>query len=223
MNESNLTAVLRRNWRLAVALLLILVSVPTLSSLSFGSPVLLRKSLGDLPLKLGIWEGTEVPIDDPVKEVLGATDLLNRVYYGPERSTAVGLFVGFFSSQKKGGAIHSPKNCLPGAGWSAIRGDTVAIAVPGRSEPMVVNRYIIQKDRQRQVVLYWYQSQGRVIASEYAAKLFLIWDALVNKRTDGALVRIVSPVVNGDEQASLEEATSFIQQAYPLLTEHIPG
>ena len=119
--------------------------------------MVLRKKLDSFPRQVGVWNGVDVAIDQEVRELLGASDLLNRVYLDPQNKTSMGLFVGYFGSQQRGGAIHSPKNCLPGAGWAALEGGLTAINVPGLPEPVEVNRYIIQKGLQKQLVLYWYQ------------------------------------------------------------------
>jgi len=211
------------DWRLLVTLGLILASTLGLAILSHGAPVALHRKLAEFPQILGGWKGVDYPIEDRVVEVLGATDLLNRVYLDPVRKSQVGLFVGFFSSQQKGGAIHSPKNCLPGAGWSVLEGSTVPLVVPDRPQPVVISRYIIQNGLNRQLVLYWYQSQGRVIANEYAAKFYLIWDAVRRNRTDGALVRVITPILDGNEADAMAQAESFVQGAFPLLTEYLPN
>lgn len=210
------------DWRFGIAVLLIGGSILGLNVLSHGSSVMSQKKLTDFPQTLGLWQGRDVAIEARVQEVLGATDLLNRVYFDPDNRAAE-LFVAFFASQRKGGAIHSPKNCLPGAGWSVVKGDIISLSVPGHSEPFQVNRYIVQKDFNRVLVLYWYQSQGRVLASEYAAKLYLIWDAIRKNRTDGALVRVVSHVVGNDEGAALERAKDFVQQIFPQLENYLPS
>ena len=93
----------------------------------------------------------------------------------------------------------------------------------GYSGPTTVNRYIIQKDRSKQLVLYWYQSQGRIIASEYSAKFYLMWDAATRRRSDGALIRIVTPIIQGDEAGALQRAKSFAQQIFPLLPGYLPN
>ena len=92
----------------------------------------------------------------------------------------------------------------------------------GYSGPTTVNRYIIQKDRSKQLVLYWYQSQGRIIASEYSAKFYLMWDAATRRRSDGALIRIVTPIIQGDEAGALQRAKSFAQHIFPLLPGYLP-
>ena len=145
-----------------------------------------------------------------------------RVYRDPQTQSVIGLFVAFFESQRKGGAIHSPKNCLPGAGWEPVEFGITTIEMPGHPAPGAINRAIVQKGLSKQLVLYWYQSQGRIIASEYSAKFYLVWDALTRNRTDGALVRIITPVIQNDEAGALERAKSFARDMFPLLQQHIP-
>jgi EpsI family protein len=222
---SYLTAVWRgsmREWRVLVTIGVVLAGSFGMSVLSHGAPVPLREQLADFPQIFGEWKGRDVPIDDQTQEVLGATDLLNRVYLEPQEGS-VGLFVAFFSSQRKGGAVHSPKNCLPGAGWWVAKSDTINIPIRGYAQPLRVNQYIIQKDLSRQLVLYWYQSQGRVIANEYSAKFYLVWDALSKNRTDGALVRVIAPIRDGDEAAARLEAESFVQTTFSPLADYIPN
>ena len=212
-----------RDWRLLLTIALLLSATLGLQALSHGSPTVLRQKLDNFPRQVGAWDSVDVAIDEDVQEVLGASDLLNRVYFDPQNNISIGLFIGYFGSQQRGGAIHSPKNCLPGAGWSALEGGLAAIDLPGYPEPVNVNRYIIQKGLNKQLVLYWYQSQGRVIASEYAAKVYLVWDAATKNRTDGALVRFITPIIEGDEAAALERAMGFVQETFPHLTEFIPS
>ena len=125
------------DWRFLLTFGLILGAVVGLHSLSHGSPPLLAKKLADFPKMAGNWKGVDVPLEERVEEVLGATDLLSRIYVDPQERSNLGLFVAFFASQRKGGAIHSPQNCLPGAGWSVVRGDIIPIS---RSEERRVGK-----------------------------------------------------------------------------------
>lgn len=212
------------DWRLLATAALLVLSIAGSSILSHGSPVVLRKDLSEFPQTLGVWRaGPDEPIDAETQKVLSATDLLNRFYADPASRRVVGLFVAFFSSQRKGGAIHSPKNCLPGSGWEPVRSGTIQLTVPNSGKTVEVNEYVIQNGLKEEVVLYWYQSQGRTIASEYTAKICLIWDAVRRNRTDGSLVRIISPVINGDETAARELAKSFAQDSFVQLQEYLPN
>ena len=122
------------------------------------------------------------------------TDYLNRGYWEPGMNKALlGLYIGYFRSQRTGATIHSPKNCLPGAGWNPAQSSVYQLPLDdGRKVP--INLYLIRKGLESEVVLYWYQSHGRVVASEYWGKFYLVYDALRLNRTDAALVRITVPV-----------------------------
>ena len=211
------------DWRWLASMVLILASTVGLNLLSHGTPPLRSKQLASFPTLVESWNGQDVPIEDYVQDILGATDVLNRVYFNPTIGSPIGMFVAYFEAQRRGGAIHSPKNCLPGAGWNVVRGDRVPILFPGYSQPVQVNRYIVQKGTDKQVVLYWYQSQGRIIASEYTAKICLVWDAMTRNRTDGALVRITVPVGREDEDAAFGTAKAFVEQVIPRLKSYIPS
>ncbi len=104
--------------------------------------------------------------------------------------------MAYFQSQRAGQTPHSPKNCLPGSGWTWSVADTIRVSIAGRAQPIEINRYIVSKGEERAVVLYWYQSRDRVVASEYRAAAFTAWDALRYNRTDTELVRVVVPVTN---------------------------
>jgi EpsI family protein len=129
------------------------------------------------------------------------------------------LYVGYYNSQRQGDTIHSPQNCLPGAGWQPVSAERTRIAGVGGSIP--VNRYVIQKGLDRQVVLYWYQGRGRVIANEYLNKAMLMVDAARLNRTNGGLVRLIAPVVTTTEAAS-NELSAFAAALLPRLSEHLP-
>jgi EpsI family protein len=192
-------------------------------SLSGGENVPLARPLTDLPSQLGSWSMmAEGVIEQEVQDVLKADDLLTRSYQEPSGRGA-NLFVAFFKSQRTGQAPHSPKNCLPGSGWVPAIDDKIPIDVPGSSTPMLVNRYLVQKGDSKSIVLYWYQSRDRVVASEYWAKFYVIADALRYNRTDTALVRIVVPVTNNDIDSATQSATEFAQTVFMPLRQQLPG
>jgi EpsI family protein len=178
-----------------------------------------RKTLAALPVALDDWRGhdTEGFADDVVSQ-LGVDEYINRIYVG-SGSSPIALYVGYYASQRQGDTIHSPQNCLPGAGWRPI--DAGYLTVPSADGPARVNRYVIQKGTDRQVVLYWYQGRGRVVANEYANKFLLMWDAARLNRTDGALIRVISPVREAVSDATAT-ASRFSGALLPRLPEHIP-
>lgn len=179
------------------------------------------RSLSAVPAMLGPWKFIqEGVIDDDTRNVLKADDLLNRFY--ASGNNGANLFVAAFRSQRNGKAPHSPKNCLPGSGWTPLNSGTESIDV-GRAMPIVVNRYVVAHGDDRSLVLYWYQSRDRAIASEYTAKFWVVVDAMRLNRTDTALVRVVVPILNRDEDAAGKSATDFVKAFYGTLREYLPS
>ena len=185
----------------------------------------LRQPLADVPFDIGRWRGRDAPqLSDDILAVLGVDEYVNRIYSGDD-GRAVSLYVGYYQSQREGDTIHSPMNCLPGAGWQPVSHEYVGIPISGRSDPIVVNRYVIQKGADRQVVLYWYQSHGRVVANEYWSKVYLVYDAIRLNTSEAALVRVVSPVRADDEsnEAASQRAVEFVRSMFPMTTRHLPS
>jgi EpsI family protein len=178
-----------------------------------------RAPLSSLPATLGDWHGRDsTPFADDIVAALGVDDYINRQYERAGRPP-VSLYAGYYASQRQGDTIHSPQNCLPGAGWRPVSSERVTIDAGGT--PIEVNRYLIQKGVERQAVLYWYQGRGRVVANEYANKLWLMLDAARLRRTNGALVRLITPVSTTSD-AAFEELSAFTGAVFPRLTAHLP-
>jgi EpsI family protein len=191
-------------------------------------PAPLRATFDRFPQQIKGWSGQSLPpMDAKVLAVLGADDILNRVYVSPDRAM-LGFYVGFYNSQRQGDSIHSPMNCLPGAGWEPMSRSSLAIPVTLREGATAVdaNRYVIQKGLNRQLVLYWYQSHGRTVASEYWSKFYLIRDAVRLNRTDAALVRVIVPIdpsAKDGEMIAERQASDFVKSMFPLLPEYLPS
>jgi EpsI family protein len=156
-------------------------------------------------------------------EVLGPGDFLLRVYQDQAAQQApIDLFIAYFPSQRAGDTIHSPQHCLPGAGWTPIENTPMQLTMPGHA-PFPVNRYIIAKGDARQVVLYWYWAHDRGVASEYWAKFYLVADSIRMNRTDGALVRISTPMYRGETvDDAMQRIMPFSNSMTPLLESYIP-
>jgi EpsI family protein len=154
--------------------------------------------------------------------VLRADDTLVRVYAHPTEGAA-SLFVAYFKTQRKGQAPHSPKNCLPGAGWSPQQEGTIQVAVQGESEPITINRYLVSRGENATVVIYWYQTRTRVIASEYAARMWLVVDSIRTHRSDTALVKVMVPVENGNDERATKTGVEFVQAMFPVLQSYLPN
>ena len=191
-----------------------------------------RPPLRSFPIQVQEWRGRVSPdFDDRIVQILGADEYLTRIYQqGAE--PPVDLFVGYYGSQTTGAVIHSPLNCLPGAGWQFVERDRIDVEVtPGRlanadaRRPVTVNRVLMQKGEERLVALYWYHERGRVIASEYASRVYMMLDAARYGRTDGALIRVVTPVdMHGhatDEAA--RRLTAFVRTIFPVLDGYLPA
>jgi EpsI family protein len=202
----------------------LLAQLAGLLAVSRREAVPLAHPLSELPAQLGAWSMTrEGEVDRETLEVLRADEVLVRTYAEPERGLGASLFVAYFKSQRTGQAPHSPKNCLPGSGWTPSESDTVAISVPGRAAPIRVNRYVVAKGEDKSVVLYWYQSRDRVVASEYRAKFYLVADAIRYNRTDTALVRVVVPMSGNDPAFATKTAEEFVQAFFGTLRRLLPA
>jgi EpsI family protein len=179
------------------------------------------RPLSEFPATLGAWRLLQEGVIDPdTQAVLKADDLMNRFYTSD--GAGANLFVAAFRSQRNGKAPHSPKNCLPGSGWTPIESSYASVDVGGTT-PIQVNRYVVAHGDERSLVLYWYQSRDRAIASEYTAKFWVVVDAMRLNRTDTALVRVVVPIVNKDEAAADKSAADFIRSFYPALRQYLPA
>jgi EpsI family protein len=188
----------------------------------------LRMSFSLFPMQLDKWQGVQrPPFADNILAVLGLDDYLTRYYYIPN-SGMVDLYIGYWRSQQQGGAIHSPQNCLPGAGWEPVSQRKLTFPDPRNpaGPPLTVNRYVIRKGLERQLVLYWYQSRGRVVGSEYWSKIYLVLDAARYNRTDAALVRLVVPVdgtTDASEAKAEQLAINFTNVMLPALGAYLPN
>jgi EpsI family protein len=205
--------------RLAVTAAALLGAFILLHSASHGEPIVSHQPLRDLPYAVGTWSGQESPLSERIVQAVSVSDYTNRFYFA-NGIVPVQLYVGYYASQKTGDTIHSPKNCLPGAGWDPVHSGFATIPVAG-GRRIVVNEYVIQKDENKQLVFYWYQGRGRVTASEYAAKFWMVADAISRNRTDGALVRLITPI-NDNEANARARLVGLTQDLFPPLDGIIP-
>lgn len=150
----------------------------------------LRGSLDSIPRELAGFSGRDQQVSTEEQRVAGMDQYLMRAYL--RDASFFSLYVGYYQAQNQGKSIHSPKNCLPGAGWEPIENSTRSFAVG--TLPITVNRYLLEKGTNRAVVYYWYQGRGRVSWNEYAVKWELLRDKALHGRSEEALVRIVVPL-----------------------------
>lgn len=178
-------------------------------------------SIAGFPAAAGQWKVLHQDPIDLEMATLKADVLVGQTYLERPTNSSASLLVAWYKTQREGAPQpHSPKFCLPGWGWRPDVADTVTVDTAGGA--ITVNRYIVVKGEQRAVVLYWYQTPWRVIASEWAQKFWLAADALRSKRTDAALVRIVVWSATGRDDAATAVATSFTRNLYPALRNYLP-
>lgn len=180
----------------------------------------LTRPLASLPSEIAGLELTaEERLDPESRRLLSPDDHVLRTYGG--RGAGFELFVAFFGRQMGGAGIHSPRNCLPGSGWEPVDRDLLAVRTP--YGPSTVNRYTVEHESgARALVLYWYQGRGRVVSSEYAVKWDLLRDAVLRRRSDEALVRLVFPLPDGEE-APDALAAGVVQDVIDALATRLPG
>jgi len=204
--------------------LIALLTIVAAAFLSHGVAVdhttVLLRPLQALPLNLKGWAGETDYFDPGIVAQLGAADYILRRYRDPS-GKILWIYAGYWGSQQIADSrVHSPAVCLPGAGWVILNAKILPIRVSGRT--ITVNRNVIQKEDQTQIVLYWYQIHGTVVARELQASAFLAWTALTQRRSDEALVRINAPLVGGT-QDTLQRIVAFVQTTFPQLTRLFSG
>ena len=209
------------------------VSAVALTRASRSEPTLLRQPLVEFPMQLGDWQGTRAADLEPeVLNQLRVSEYLNRVYRRGATPVPVGLYVGYYQTQRQGETMHSPLNCMPGAGWQPVSTGRAYVplsaeesAVTGSPSPLDINRYVVRKGPDSILVLYWYQSHGRVVASEYWGKVYTVLDAIQLNRTDAAMVRVIVPLATTepDAEAQAEQVgIEFVHRMFPHLVRHLP-
>lgn len=212
--------------RIFIVALVLALGAGVLKGISRPEQPPTRAPLRELAFQIGGWKGQDqADFDAKTLAVLGVDDYITRLYVAADHHP-VSLYIGYYQSQRTGSTIHSPMNCLPGSGWQPLETSTEQLVVEGasgRPNPITINRYLVQKGLQRHVVLFWYQMHGRVIASEYTNKFFLIHDAVQLNRTDGALVRVIVPIAESEGvQATDDAARAFVRAVFPRLSAHLP-
>jgi EpsI family protein len=212
------------NLRFAVAAVLLTAVALFLHAQHGGGVIASHPQFSSFPQTVGEWVGRDERIAPDVLVTLGAGDFLARTYQTQYTALPpVSLFVAYFPSQGFGNTLHSPKNCLPGAGWFPLESSTITISVPGR-EPFPANRYLIAKGAERGLVIYWYWTHDRSSASEYWAKLYLIEESIRFHRSDGALVRFTTEVApNETEETAERRLNDLLKNIVPSLRQYLYG
>ncbi len=203
------------------AMVLLLVTLAVAHGVDFREKTPLTRPFSGLPLQIAEWSGTRTVMEQQFLDVLKLSDYAT-IYYRDPDGREISLYVAFNSSQSKGEATHSPATCLPGSGWDFRESGNASI--PGTAgATMQVSRAFMEKSGVRQLVYYWFPQRGRVLTNLYQIKLYNFWDALTRQRTDGALVRIISPVYDNETPADTEARLQvFTKEIVPVLNTFLP-
>jgi EpsI family protein len=210
-----------KNTAVRVVVLVLLAQAVAFYAFSRTEYIPDARPFATFPTLLGQYRLLEEGVVEPeVRDVLKADDILTRTYVGAD-GVPVNLFIAAFKTQRNGKAPHSPKNCLPGSGWSQLVNEQMTIDLPTLG-PRKVNHYVVAKGGDRSSVVYWYQSRDRIVGSEYSAKLYSILDSMRYNRSDTAIVRVIVPVIGGDQTAADRRAVEFIEAAFPSVRDALP-
>jgi EpsI family protein len=212
----------KSQWRFIVVVILLGCTALLLHARNSSEIIPDRLQLSSFPKEFPGWISSDIPISKDVLDVLGPGDFLLRDYRSQADVSSVDLFIAYFPSQRAGDTIHSPKNCLPGAGWTPLQSERITIRLPGMAS-FPANRYLIVKGQDRQLVLYSYWAHNRVVASEYWAKFYLVKDSIQMHRTDGSLVRL-NTYLGKDESIESGERRllSLAVNVVPRIPEYVP-
>ena len=211
-----------KGWRFAILFIVLLAGGFVVNAWEYlGEAPVERKELKDFPRQIGTWEqsGGDEQFDSQTLAVLRSSDYLLRNYRGAD-GRVVNFYVGYYASQRDGATFHSPLNCLPGAGWVMNEPGKITITPEGKA-PFIANRYLFQNGLHKELLVYWYQGRGRAVASEYWGKVYTVVDSVRKRRSDGAMVRIMTPV-DGSESKALQAAVDLAARSSTFLPEFVP-
>jgi EpsI family protein len=211
-----------KNWRFAILFGVLLAGGVVVNAWEYLDEArVARKELRDFPKQIGTWKqsGGDEQFDDQTLAVLRSSDYLLRNYRTTD-GRVVNFYVGYYASQRDGATYHSPLNCLPGAGWVMNEPGQITVTPEGRA-PFVANRYLIQNGLHKELLIYWYQGRGRAVASEYWGKIYTVVDSVRMRRSDGAMVRIMTPV-DGSESKALQAAVDLAARSSSILPDYVP-
>ncbi len=218
-----------KRWRLLyppqlwVSILLIGLTLVVTLSMSFTKKIPSRQALSYFPMKIGQWTGTRKQMDKRFWEKLDLSDYLLAIYTAPN-GKYVNLYIAYYESQRKGESIHSPSTCLPGSGWVFIEEGVQKIKAPGlKLESFPVRYVVMEKGASKQIAYYWFYLRGRIVTSLFQVKLYNLLDGFTKHRTDGALIRVVTPIYEGENiRLATRRLDNFLGNLIPVLTRYLP-
>ncbi|MGI9355125.1 MAG: VPLPA-CTERM-specific exosortase XrtD [Rhizobiaceae bacterium] len=182
-----------------------------------------RQSFRAFPHTIGNWSGRFAILEPNVERVLGADDYVNATFVSDTRET-VNFFTAYYLKQTEGEGIHSPEVCLPVGGWEVFSIGPHKVDMAGTPYgAFELNRAVIQKGENRQLVYYWFEQRGRHLTNDFAAKLSVLWDGVTRGRTDGALVRFTTPVGTREDIAAADaRLQAFMRESLAQLPHYVP-
>jgi EpsI family protein len=189
------------------------------------APEVDRDPFAIFPRTMDSWRGLQFPLDTEIEQVLGADDYINATYtHLEDANAAVNFFVAFYHNQTEGSGIHSPEVCLPAGGWEVFSLETYEVSMPDTPYGTFnVNRAVIQKGVVKQLVYYWFEQRGKRFTNDYVAKANVVYDGLLHGRTEGAMVRFVTPIEENENEAAADaRLKQFMQEALPRLPRFVP-
>ncbi len=210
--------------RVLIILALLATTWYVLQTTSEVAAIPIKKSLSLFPHQIADYHlSNSFQSSSEVIKMLGVDDYIQYNYIN-DANARINLYAGFYQAVGVSGSYHSPKNCLPGGGWGidTVKKFVLQSGIEGKNTA-TVSEMLIRNGDDYQVVLYWYQNRGRIIASEYWEKIYLVLDALFKGRRDGTFVRIMTVAQDGDIKGAEERVKLFAEQVMPLLDEHLPG
>ena len=206
------------------ALLLLTVQAIATHSLTREEHLPTPAPLDEWPRGIGSLPQSQDGLLDPdAYEMLSPDDVLNRRYFNPASGEGLQLFVAYYKTQLRAKNAHDPKVCLPGSGWNPQLSDVLTRQFDPRTPAATINRYVVAKGNQQNVVLYWYQTHRRALAQEQALRFYRMVDTIRDNRTDMALVRIIIPVADGKVEEATEKGLSAVRELYPHLLRQFPA
>jgi exosortase D (VPLPA-CTERM-specific) len=209
---------------LAVCLLLLFATGITTYLVSTRNEVYPdRKLFAAFPTTLGEWRGRPSSLDSQTEQFLGLTDYVLSDYARSD-GRQVNLYVAYYASQRTGSSPHSPSVCIPGNGWQITDLERTGYRNNDSSVSLPLNRVVIARGSEKQLVYYWFEERGMKIANEYLSKAYLLRDAIFKNRTDGALVRLTTPLYPGESESDADKRLqSFTQIVVPNLAGYLPS
>jgi EpsI family protein len=205
-----------------VAVAILATTLAAAQGIEFREKIPPAKTFASFPLEVGEWKGKREAMEKQFIDQLTFSDYVIVDYVSG--SQAVNFYTAYYESQRKGESIHSPETCLPGGGWEFRNVGAVTLPLKARNgEPMRVNRALMERGAYKQLSYFWFPSRDRILTNAWEMKWYNFWDALTRQRTDGALVRLITPVYPNEEVAQAEaRLTAFTQAIVPVLDEFLP-